>query len=386
MSETYKGSLNIGYKGKMFKKPVCEYQIEVDLPEGMNDAHKNLIAKAFEKVFRAEEKKLAKDRETAIRKAMDDTEKAINKKPPADMNTFLKTAEKMIEQGVDTWSKNMVPAVVEKCLNKVMDLVDAKLNTKLNRKVARAVCRIVVLSLLVLAGAAVGIAVTVLTGGAMAPIVLAAIGTGIGAVISVATTIKKEYSNYNSTMEKISKDLKELDDAIKYQEKKKMDLEKREKKTLGPKEAIKLMLSGTAPIIKKLETHMSEADAKNILARKSTKEAIEKFAALDVELKKMETANDKAVSAEAKSMIAQAYAAEKAAKKAQEQLEAYDKASKEVRAAVQKVKDGKGDFDGGNLNKVVQFCMAHQESAMSIINALKVIATGASKLNKLVAA
>lgn len=383
MAEKYSGTLDIGYKGKMFKQPVCKYEIDVNLPEGMNDAHKSLIKQAFDKLFAAEEKKLAKERASAIRKAMEDTEKMVEKNPPSNMSEFLKTAEKLIQQGVDTWSKNLIPAAVDKCLEKVMDAVDKKLNTKLNRKVARAVVRIVVLSLLVLAGAAVGIAVTVLTGGAMAPIVLASIGTGVGALISVATTIKKEYDGYNSTMEKIEKDLKELEAAIKYQEKKKEDLEKREKKSLGPKEFIKLILAGTAPIVKKLETHMAEADAKNILARKSTQEAIDKFDALEIELKKMETANDKEVSKEATALIAQHYAAQKAAKKAKEQLDAYDKVSKDVRAALQKVKD-KGEFDGGNLNKAVQFCMAHKDTAVSIINALKVIATGASKLKKLV--
>lgn len=386
MSETYSGALDIGYKGKMFKKPVCKYEIEVNLPDGISEAHKSMIKKAFDKLFAAEEKKLAKERSAAIRKAMDETEKMVQKKPPNNMNEFLKTAEKLIQQGVDTWSKNLIPAAVDKCLNKVLDAVDAKLNTKLNRKVARAVVRIVVLSLLVLAGAAVGIAVIVLSHGAAAPFVLAAIVTGVSALISVGKTIKKEYDSYNSTMDKIAKDLKELEAAVKYQEKKKADLEKRSKKSLGPKEAIKLMLAGTAPIIKKLKTHIAEADAKNILARKSTQEALAKFAELEVELKKMQTANDKTVSSEATAMIAEHYAAEKAAKKAKEQLEAYDKVSKQVRDAISMVESKGGDFDGGNVNKAIQFCMMHQDTAVAIFNGIKTVATGAAKLKKLVPA
>ncbi len=93
------GSLSIGYKGKMFSQPKCDYQLDHTIPDGESPEETALLTKAFNKLFDDGFKKLSKKREKSIKSAMEATEKAISKKPPSNMDKFLVTANKMIQQG-----------------------------------------------------------------------------------------------------------------------------------------------------------------------------------------------------------------------------------------------------------------------------------------------
>jgi uncharacterized membrane protein (DUF106 family) len=280
----------------------------------------------------------------------------------------------------------MVPAAVNEVVKKVMDAVDAKLNTKLNRAGGKCVCRILAYSVLVLVASGVGVLVTVLSGGALAPIVIGAIIAGISVLSAIAKRSITEYKTYKNTLDEMQKTLTELDEAIKYQEKKRKDLENREKKTLGPKEKIKLILSSTSPIVKRLENQLAVADAKNILSRKSMAEARTKFKELQDEVDKMATANTPEVAAKAEKMKAQLYAAQKAVSKVDEQHQNYNDFSTQARAALQRVKEKGTDFDGIKLANSVKFAMAHEEEIMLIANTTIIVAQSASELGKLVGA
>lgn len=375
-----KGELPINYKGKMFNKPECKYTIDVDIPSGESPQEDKMLMAAFEKLWNAEILKMKKERGDAIRKAMEDTEKAITKKPPADMDTFLKVANSAIEQGLKIWREVEIVRLAERCIEKVYDAVEKALKKAVTRKKVKTVLKIVVLVLITLAVAAVSIAATVLTGGALAGVVLAAIGTGVGAIIASGKIIKAEYDSYNGVMGKIKKDIEELEKAVSYQEKKATVAVWRK---LGPKEKVKLLIGGCGPIMKKMDSHIMEAEGKMILLRKEFHAAVLKANETAGDLDKMTSIADKGVSEEAKKAWVEAKKAEHTLAKFEENHKAFNELKAEAKALIERVEKN-GEFEGGKITKLVAYAEGKSETIMFFINAGKALATPISKLMKLV--
>jgi hypothetical protein len=375
---TGSGELDIGYKGKMFGQPVCKYTLEHVIPDGESPEEGKMIRAAYQKLWEAGMNKLKKERAATIKKAMDDTEKAIAKKPPTNMQAFIDTANKLIQQGVDVFRQVEIVKLAEECLSKVYDAVEKALKKKVTRQKVKTVLKIIALVLITLAVAAATIAGTVLTGGALAAVVLGSIATGVGALVASGKIIAKEYSAYNGILDKIKKDIEEIDKAIAYQKKKEKDAANR---SLGPKEKIKLMLAGTAPLVKKLNGHLEEAEGKIILARGEMAKAVVKADEAKAEFEKMATANDKEISAEAAKAKEVAYKAARAVEKMMETETKFKELKAEAKKQIAEIEKN-GDWNGGNINKLVKFAEAHAELVSFLVSAASALKTAFAKISK----
>lgn len=378
---TGSGELKIGYKGKMFNQPVCKYTLDHVIPDGDSPEEGKLLKAAYQKLWTDGFEKLAKERAAAIKKAMDDTEKAIAKKPPTDMKVFLETANKLIQQGIDVWRQVEIVKLAEQCLEKVYAAVEAKLKKKMNRDKAKCVMKIVVLVLITLAIAAVSIAATVLTGGALAPIVLVAIGTGVGALIASGKTIKKEYDSYQGFLDKVEKDIAEMQKAMDYQIKKETAAKWR---ALGPKEKIKLAIGGVGPIAKSLRKNLADAEGRMLLTRKHMMEALGKANEAQENFDKMSSHMDPVVKKAALEGNAEVQKSKRALEKFEEKKAAFDKLKTEANAQLA-LFEKNGEWTGGNVSKLVKFVNDHADTLSFFIDATKGMATAVSKLSKALA-
>ncbi len=373
-----KVSLPINYKGKMFKQPKCEFEITHTIPDGDSPEETAFLQKAYKKLFDAEYGKLEKKRATEIRKAMDQTEKDITKKPPKNMDEFLKTAEKMIAQGIKVLKDVEVPKIVDKCISKVYDALEKKLKRKINRKKAKTVLKVVVLVLFVLAVAAVGVATAVVTGGSTLVVAGAIIGTVLTGVIGTVKAIKKGYDDYNNHIGKIEKDLKNIEKAIAYQEKKASAAKWRK---LGPKEKIKLLASGTGPHIKSLKKHIDLAEAKSLLARKQLNQTIvdlnEAQAKFD-EIMKDAGPEEKKLAAEGNAELQKA---KRAHQKMQEPLDKFNKLKEAARKEIANYEKN-GDFDAAVLAGPLKFAQDHSDTAMALVKGAAAVYKVSKKLSK----
>ena len=375
------GSLSIGYKGKMFKQPECKFQLAHVIPEGESPEETKLIEAAYKKLFETGFAKLEKERAAAIKKAMDETEKQIAKKPPSNMDAFLATANKLIQQGIDVWRQVEVPRLAAECLENVYKAVESKLKKKLQRKQVKTVLKIVALVLITLAVAAVSIAATVLTGGALAPLVAAAVVTGVGALIASGKTIKKGYDDYHNFLGKIEADIEKIDKAVAYQEKKAPKLAAGVK--LGPKEKVKLMFATTGGDVKALKKHLADAEASFLLARKGMHKALIDAGEAAENLAKLESHPSTAVSGEAKKAKADAYLAARKLEKFEEKKKQFDELKAQANAQMAML-ESKGEWDGGKLSKLVRFAQDHEDTANFLISAGSTLKTAATKLAKAV--
>lgn len=375
------GKLNIGYKGKMFKQPKCEFTVAHVVPEGEDEAETKLLRAAYAKIWEKNFTKLEKKRSAEFKKAMDGTEKDIQKKnyTEAQMTKFIDVANQLIKQGLKSFQQE-VQALATTCMEQVYDYVEKKIKKKMTRKKIKAGLKITALVLITLAVAAASIAATVLTGGAAAPIIAAAIATGIGALVSSGKIIKKEYDSYHGFLDKIEKDVEAINKAIAYQEKKKKASEFRK---LGPKEKAKLLMSGTSGHVKSLKKHLADAEGRMLLMRKHMHEAMVNANDARENADKMKSHPDKAVSAEAAET-------ERVAKEMEYKLNKFEEKKKKFddlkASATQAMKDleTKGTWDGGKLSKAIKFAEDHEETANFLITAGKALYKSGSKIAKAV--
>jgi len=376
------GSLNIGYKGKMFSQPKCDYQLDHVLPAGESPEETALLENAFKKLFTDGFKKLAAKRQKAIKGAMEATEKAISKKPPSNMDKFLETANKMIQQGVDVWRNVEVPKLAQDCIEKCYAYMEKKLKKKINRKKIKTVLKVVALVLIVLVVAAASIAATILTGGVAAVVIGTAIATGLGALISSGKTIKKEYDAYNNFIGKIEKDIEEIDKAVAYEIKKKKAAEYRK---LGPKEKAKLVLNGTKAHAKSLKKHLAAAEGRMLILRKQHHQALLDASEAEENWSKMSSHDNGAISAEAKKSKEIAGRTARKLEKFAEKQKAFNDLKDKARQQLDLL-EKTGEFDGGKINGVIKFAQDHEGVANFLISSIKALATSSKKISKALSA
>jgi hypothetical protein len=375
---TSSGTLNIGYKGKMFAQPKCDYQLDHVIPEGESKEETALLVAAFKKLFSAGFKKLEKKRAKEIKSAMEGTEKDIEKKPPTNMEAFVATANKMIQQGVDVWRKVEVPKLAEECIAKCYAYVEKKLKKAVTKKKIKTVLKIIALVLIVVIVAAVSIAATVLTGGIAAVVIAAAIATGIGALVKTGKIILKEYNGYNGFIDKIEKDIEEIKKAIDYERKKKKAAEYRK---LGPKEKVKLMMGGTKSHVKSLKKHLAAAEGRMILLRKANLQMIADAAEAETNWAKMSTHSDPSVSAEAKKAREIAGRTKHKVEKFAKKKAAFDELKKQATEQLARL-EKTGEFASDKVSGVIKFARDHEDTANFLIAAVKALATSGKKIAK----
>jgi len=378
---TTTGKLNIGYKGKMFKQPKCEFTVAHTVPEGEDATETKLLRAAYAKLWEKNFNKLEKKRAAEFKSAMDGTEKDIEKKDydEAKLKKFIETANQLIKQGLKSF-QNEVQSLAVTCMEQVYDYVEKKLKKKMTRKKIKTGLKITALVLITLAVAAASIAATVLTGGAAAVVIAAAIGTGVGALVSSGKVIKKEYDSYKGFLDKIEKDIKAIDKNVAYQEKKKKAAEFRK---LGPKEKAKLLMAGTGGHVKSLKKHLDDGATRMLLMRKHMHEAIVNANDARDNAAKMKSHPDKAISAEAAEAERLVKEMEYKLSKFEEKKKKYDELKADAERALKDL-ETKGTWDGGKLSKAIKFAEDHEDTANFMITAGKALAKSGAKIVKAV--
>ncbi len=374
------GNLKIGYKGKMFAQPKCQYELTHIIPEGESPEETKLLVAAFKKLFTNGFNKLAKTREKAIKAAMEGTEKDINKKPPADMDAFIKTANQLIQQGVDVWRKVEVVRLADDCIAKCYDYVEKKLKKAVTKKKVKTVLKIIALVLIVVVVAAASIAATVLTGGIAAVVIAAAIATGIGALVKIGKIIYKEYQDYNKFLEKIEKDIEAITKAIDYEIKKKKAQEYRK---LGPKERVKLLMNGTKSHVKSLKKHLAAAEGRMILLRKANLMLIAQANEAQENWEKMASHPNADISAEAKKAREIAGRTKHKVVKFEKKKADFAKLKSEANAQLARL-EKTGEFTSEKVSGLIKFARDHEGTANFLMTAIKALATSGKKIAKAV--
>jgi len=382
---TSKGKLNIGYKGSMFQTPKCEYELTHVLPEGDSPEETKLLVEAFKKLYSKGFEKLNKERSGKIKKAMDQTEKDWTKKPPKNIGAAVKVANTAIEQGVKIWRDIEIVKLADQCIENVYVYMEKKLKKKINRKRAKTVLKIVVLVLIVVAAAAISIATAglaaPLAGGITAGVVIGMIGTGGAALVKSGQIIYKEYQNYEGYLDKIQKDIDAIEKAVAYQEKK---AGAKEYRKLGPKEKVKLLMSGTKSHAKSLKKHLADAEGRLILVRKENLKAIVDAADAEENFNKLTAIEDKKVSAEAAKAKEMAGRTKRIVEKFEEKLKKFDALKKEANAQLDAL-DKKGEFSGEKVTGIMKFVSDHKEFASSVATGGKQIFSLSKKLHSALA-
>ena len=380
---TEAGSLAINYKGKLFEEPKCDYQFAAELPESNSEEATRLVQAAFKKLWAAEFEKLKKKKARDIKTAMERTEADMVKKAKKEgglsqsyMEQFVKTANKMIEQGIDSWRKSEVPALVQKVAEKCYEFARKKLNQEILKKAVKSALKITALVLIILGVAAASIALTVVTAGAGAPAIagaaVAIAFTAIGAGVSVYKTMKKEAIGLDKSMKQIEEDLKKIEEAYAYQAKKEAKVLKGGK--LGPKEKIKLFMNGVGPHIKKLNKHLDDAGLYVHRVRQDAQKATDAVVQAEEKLREAEAANPGTdITKDIKAAREERYATGRALEKLMEKLGQYDALKSEVSKSVSDF-EKKGEWKSNEkASKLVRFLQDHQEFALAIGNGLATI-------------
>jgi len=200
----------------------------------------------------------------------------------------------------------------------------------------------------------------------------------LGAIVSSAKTIKKEYDNYNKFLDKIEKDIEEIDKAVAYEIKKKKAAEYRK---LGPKEKAKLVLNGTKAHAKSLRKHLAAAEARMLILRKENMELIVSAKEAEENWAKMQTHPNGPISAEAQKAREIAGRTARKLEKFQDKQKAFNDLKAKANQQLDLL-EKTGEFDGGKISGIVKFAQDHEAVGSFLIGAAKALATSGKKISK----
>jgi hypothetical protein len=149
----------------------------------------------------------------SIQDAVTDTEARLAGKSKKEMEEAVATANQLLKQAFTVWQNEMAK-LCEDCVTQAYDASVAKMERKLLKARIKAVCTIVLIAGLVLTAAALTIAATVASGGALAPLVMGAIVTGAGALYKAYKVYDTHWANSENKIKEIKADIQKLKDAI----------------------------------------------------------------------------------------------------------------------------------------------------------------------------
>jgi phosphate uptake regulator len=164
------------------------------------------------------------------------------KKFGEEMEKFAETANQLLKQGIQTML-DQVEVVAKDMFKKAIETIAKKMKRAINLKKLIAVGKIIAFTGLIIVAAALAIAVTVLSHGAAAPLILGAIVTGVGAAKKIYDTANKAWPTRAKAANALANALDEYVKAVAYELKKQVDEQTR---SLGPKERIKRAMNSVS--------------------------------------------------------------------------------------------------------------------------------------------
>jgi|GEM_PF-3433746 len=373
-----KGVLEIPYKGKLFEKPDGKYEVNHTLPTSEEASIDKVLGPAYHKIFAKELKKLSKTRGKEILKAMAATEKSILKKQDmveAEMKKFVEVANSSIKQGLRSFEFEL-QRLAEACIEKAYALIEKKIKRKLIRKKVVVALKITGLVLITLAAAAIVIAASAVSGGALGVVIAGAIATGIMALVKSGKIINSEMKSYGSHLAKVTADADKIDKAIAYAEKK---ATKKNFAKLNPKEKAKLLMAknSAGTHTKSLKKNLETAEAKIYLVQRKLKGEESTIAEATKNADKLKKEGAGPASTELAKLEKQIAAAEYYSKAFNKDIADFKAAKAAALAALDKL-EKTGEWPVGRFGKLFAKFRDHETRINDLTNTFVIMAKSAA--------
>jgi hypothetical protein len=222
---TYKDTFDSGYKGKYLTGPKADIDYTLTIEADPKTPEGKELQTEVEKSWKVMMQTFRKAQEKKFKDAIAATEKIVEKKNKTEkeLKEFVDTANIMLKKGIEAM-QSQVDGVAQEVYKKAVDKVAKKFKKAIRAEKVKAAIKIAIFVGIILTAAAVSIAATVLTGGAAAPLIIAAIITGLGALKKSYDTISTNWPTQQKALKALADSTAALADAIKFEEKKAEDL------------------------------------------------------------------------------------------------------------------------------------------------------------------
>lgn len=201
-------------KSTLLTTPVL--RLDVSFPDkdlaDMTKKHRAAFDKSF-KEFDKEFHKLGTSKIKEVQSAVEWTEERIKQKDRKEAEEVVETANKMLVKAFKTF-ESQIRKLAQKCYDRAIVQSYKAMKMRLVRATAKATAIITIIALLTLTAAALTIAASVASGGAVGWIVLGAIATTLGAVATVVAAVGAHWSKAENVIKKIKADIQTLQSAL----------------------------------------------------------------------------------------------------------------------------------------------------------------------------
>jgi len=240
---------------KLLKTP--ELELNLSYPDDdiktMPGKQKDVFDKTFKSSFDSKFQALSSAKIKEVQDAVKWTEDKIpDKKTEKEKEEVVDTANKLLKQAFTVWQQQ-VEKLCDDCVQKAFEESIKVMKMKLVKAKLKSICKIVVISLLILTAAGLAIAATVVTGRALAPIVIGAIVTGLGALYKVYQQVDKGWATSSNKIKEIKADIAKL-------EKAKAVYDKAQKDYAGKVDKLKAFFVKAMAPIQDLHKHVGQLD------------------------------------------------------------------------------------------------------------------------------
>jgi len=173
-----------------------------------------IFDKKFNDAFNSKFDAQGKAKTKVIQDAVKDFESKLPGKTKEQAAELVNTANVLLKQAIAVWQMEM-QKLCDECATKAYEESVKAMKAKLVKAQIKSVCKIVLVGALILTAAGLAIAATVVTGGALAPIVLGALVTGGTALYKVYKLYDGEWATASNKIKEIQGDITKLEAAIK---------------------------------------------------------------------------------------------------------------------------------------------------------------------------
>jgi predicted RNase H-like nuclease (RuvC/YqgF family) len=189
-------------------------------------------------------------------------------KTEKEKQTVVETSNKLLKQAFDTWQAE-IQKLCDECVTKAYEESVKAMNMKLIKAQIKSVAKIILIAGLILTAAGLVIAAAVVTGGALAPLVIGAIATGGAALYKAYKVYDSEWASSSNTIKQIQDDIKALEAAIKK-------YETASKSYAGTADKAKAFIAALQAPVSAIDKHVGQLDKYIFECQKSLKEQMGK--------------------------------------------------------------------------------------------------------------
>ncbi len=349
---------------KVLTAPVLELNLSYpdDQIKDMPGKQKTVFDTKFKALFDSKFNAMSQARMKQVQDAVTATEKILQaKKDEKELKETVDTANKMLKQAFEVW-QNEIASLCDQCVNAAYEESVKVMKMKLVKAQIKSIAKIVLVAGLILTAAGLAIAASVVTGGALAPLVLGALATGGAALWKAYKVYDSEWATSSNKIKEIETDIASLKKAI--------EAYKKTEKTYGGKlDKVKAFKETIFAPVTDIDKHVGQLDKFIFELQGSLKEQKEKLLGLQKQAQDSKSAE---VDAAVKTCIGNI-------DKATDQLKAITEAKSSVveiktAYAAQKIPDY------GKLNAVVVKLQGSSSTVQSVGSSISSCITSLKKI------